>query len=182
MAWRRPGDKPLSEPMMVSLSTHICVTRPQWVNGPICHSVGYLISVCSLLKIFEGTSRPGTQNSCVSGAAAELRLKFCVSCGWLGSENDSAATVAATHVSCGRRASGAPNRTQKIPQRRHVQPVSTYWRRAFAVPSTCVRRATGHVSLRRCACLYLSGTAPVHWRRQSHASHPRTYPPCPEYI
>ena len=28
----RPGDKPLSEPMMVSLLTHICVTRPQWVN------------------------------------------------------------------------------------------------------------------------------------------------------
>ena len=27
MAWRRPGDKPLSEPMMVSLPTHICVTR-----------------------------------------------------------------------------------------------------------------------------------------------------------
>ena len=32
MAWRRPGDKPLSEPMMVNLLTHICVTRPQWVN------------------------------------------------------------------------------------------------------------------------------------------------------
>ena len=32
MAWRRPGDKPLSEPMMVSILTHICVTRPQWVN------------------------------------------------------------------------------------------------------------------------------------------------------
>ena len=32
MAWRRPGDKPLSEPIMVSLTTHICVTRPQWVN------------------------------------------------------------------------------------------------------------------------------------------------------
>ena len=32
MAWRRPGDKPLSEPMTVSLLTHICVTRPQWVN------------------------------------------------------------------------------------------------------------------------------------------------------
>ena len=29
MAWRRPGDKPLSEPMMVGLLTHICVTRPQ---------------------------------------------------------------------------------------------------------------------------------------------------------
>ena len=29
MAWRRTGDKSLSEPMMVSLLTHICVTRPQ---------------------------------------------------------------------------------------------------------------------------------------------------------
>ena len=29
MAWRRSGDKPLSEPMMISLPTHICVTRPQ---------------------------------------------------------------------------------------------------------------------------------------------------------
>ena len=32
MVWRRPGDKPLSEPTLVSLLTHICVTRPQWVN------------------------------------------------------------------------------------------------------------------------------------------------------
>ena len=32
MGWRRTGDKPLSEPMMVRLPTHICVTRPQWVN------------------------------------------------------------------------------------------------------------------------------------------------------
>ena len=32
MAWRRPGDKPLSEPMIVSLTTHICVIRPQRVN------------------------------------------------------------------------------------------------------------------------------------------------------
>ena len=28
MAWRRPGDKPLSEPMMVWSLTHICVARP----------------------------------------------------------------------------------------------------------------------------------------------------------
>ena len=33
MAWHWPGDKPLSEPMMVSLLTHICVTGPQWVNA-----------------------------------------------------------------------------------------------------------------------------------------------------
>ena len=33
MAWRRPpSDKPLSEPMLDSLLTHICVTRPQWVK------------------------------------------------------------------------------------------------------------------------------------------------------
>ena len=32
MARRRPGDKPSSEPMMFSLLTHICVTRPQRVK------------------------------------------------------------------------------------------------------------------------------------------------------
>ena len=32
MAWRWPGDKSLFELSMVSLLTHICVTRPQWVN------------------------------------------------------------------------------------------------------------------------------------------------------
>ena len=35
MAWCRPGDKPLSEdsePMMISLPTHLCLTRPQWVK------------------------------------------------------------------------------------------------------------------------------------------------------
>ena len=33
MAWRRPGDKPLSEPVMVSLMIHWCVTRPQWFKN-----------------------------------------------------------------------------------------------------------------------------------------------------
>ena len=33
MAWRRPGDKPLSEPMLVFLPTHICVTRPHELMG-----------------------------------------------------------------------------------------------------------------------------------------------------
>ena len=32
MAWRLSGYKPLFEPMMPSSPTHICVTRPQWVN------------------------------------------------------------------------------------------------------------------------------------------------------
>ena len=32
MAWRLPGDRPLSEPMIIRLLTHICVTGPQWVK------------------------------------------------------------------------------------------------------------------------------------------------------
>ena len=40
MAWHRQGDKPLSEPMMVSLLMYICVTRLQWVklnhHGSLC--------------------------------------------------------------------------------------------------------------------------------------------------
>ena len=33
MAWGRLDDKPLSEPIMISLLMYICVTRPQWVNS-----------------------------------------------------------------------------------------------------------------------------------------------------
>ena len=39
MAWRRPGAKPLSEPMMINLLTQICASRPQWVNGIIIASI-----------------------------------------------------------------------------------------------------------------------------------------------
>ena len=38
MAWHRPGDKPLSQPMMVNLPKHICVIRAQRVNGSFCLS------------------------------------------------------------------------------------------------------------------------------------------------
>ena len=37
MAWRRSGDKPLSETMLVRLPTHICATWPQWVK---VHRIG----------------------------------------------------------------------------------------------------------------------------------------------
>ena len=33
MDWRRSGDKPLSEPMLVSLLTQTWVTRSQWINS-----------------------------------------------------------------------------------------------------------------------------------------------------
>ena len=32
MAWCHSGNKPISEPMMVILPTHICVAPPQWVK------------------------------------------------------------------------------------------------------------------------------------------------------
>ena len=38
MAWHRPGDKPLSGPMMVSLLMDICFTWPQWVKSSHCNS------------------------------------------------------------------------------------------------------------------------------------------------
>ena len=48
MAWRRSGDKALSEPMMDSLLTHICIciTRPQCVNAK--SSWGQIMGRCLL--------------------------------------------------------------------------------------------------------------------------------------
>ena len=48
MAWRRPGDKPLSEPVMVSLLMHICVTRPQWVNLLGSGRLGFYLTLTHL--------------------------------------------------------------------------------------------------------------------------------------
>ena len=56
MAWRRPGDKPLSEPMMISLPTHICVTWPQWVKiiGTAPHfTESAKLSAVSDFKLYE---------------------------------------------------------------------------------------------------------------------------------
>ena len=58
MAWRRSGDKPLSEPMMDSLLTHICVTRPQWVNlfmNPLSDE-----ACISIHMVMESLSQPST--------------------------------------------------------------------------------------------------------------------------
>ena len=49
MAWCWLGDKSLSEPMMVSLLMHICITRPQWVKR--IHRVDRMdvLSICVFL-------------------------------------------------------------------------------------------------------------------------------------
>ena len=44
MSWRRPDDKPLSEPMVVCLPPHTCVILPQWVNV----SFHRLVTFCML--------------------------------------------------------------------------------------------------------------------------------------
>ena len=58
MAWRRPGDKPLSEPMMIISLKHICVTWPElwWTSlkvvmadqggmSPVSNCWGYYLSM-----------------------------------------------------------------------------------------------------------------------------------------
>ena len=53
MAWRRPGDKPLSEAMMVSLLMHICFAQPQWVKifTEVSNLWVYMEKYCSLYQI-----------------------------------------------------------------------------------------------------------------------------------
>ena len=55
MAWHLPGDKPLSQPMIVSLLTNICVTRPQWVNSLNPERFGWnLDRVFKLISMING--------------------------------------------------------------------------------------------------------------------------------
>ena len=53
MAWCRLGDKPLSEPMMVRLPTHICVTRPQRVSFVYTCVFAYIFYI--LISRYNGT-------------------------------------------------------------------------------------------------------------------------------
>ena len=75
MAWRRSGDKPLSEPMMVRLPTHICVTRPQWVivsYNKLIRQRGVRFHICwhmceqMMPKNFECSPRPTRKNPCLT--------------------------------------------------------------------------------------------------------------------
>ena len=52
MAWRRPGHKPLSETMMVSLLTHICVTWPQWVLITLNLNTAWKHEICNSSWMF----------------------------------------------------------------------------------------------------------------------------------
>ena len=52
MAWRRPGDKTLFEPMLVSLLTHICVTRSQWFKASVMQTFDSFV-VCLTEQVLE---------------------------------------------------------------------------------------------------------------------------------
>ena len=63
MAWRRPGDKPLSEPMMVNLLMHTCLNELKSSHQNATEEN----SICSLLE------KPGPKNW-----NGELVLQFCL--------------------------------------------------------------------------------------------------------
>ena len=45
MAWCWSGGKPLSEPVMVSLLMHVCITRPDELIKPVVKFMQHIISV-----------------------------------------------------------------------------------------------------------------------------------------
>ena len=52
MAWCWPVNKPLSEPMMLSLLMHICITQPQWVNViPVALPLVKMVIYSQMLKL-----------------------------------------------------------------------------------------------------------------------------------
>ena len=85
MAWHHPGDKPLSEPMMVRLPTHICVTRPQWVNSwwYINGSAqGYTICIAIMLEIIVTDLHHWAMDMYMIYHFSCLRPSVCVTVWW----------------------------------------------------------------------------------------------------
>ena len=77
MAWRRPGDKPLSEPMMVRLPTHICVARSQWDIYHCSVFVTPSLDRCTVLF---------TQANTMSSADSQVSINVCSSKRYLSTE------------------------------------------------------------------------------------------------
>ena len=74
MAWRRPGDKPWSEPVMVSLPTHICVIFKQQQDFPMISKYG----VCNLKNAIVITLHVTSYcyNDLETGVNFELILRY----------------------------------------------------------------------------------------------------------
>ena len=69
MAWRRSGDKALSESMMISLPTHICVNQPQCVNSKY-------VNMCSvqLSNMLKDVYVAPTISSVIKPISQEVRI------------------------------------------------------------------------------------------------------------
>ena len=82
MAWCRPSKKSLSEPMMVRLPKHICVTRPQWVevlNGFFLYLSQMITSMTGCVKFNDLRLWPISSRSFSYDLAIKL-LKYYTSC------------------------------------------------------------------------------------------------------
>ena len=69
MAWCRPGDKPLPEPMMVSLPMQLCVTQPHSVKSGGCFTNVSRTLQDTSLKMFFFRNRTSYEN---------FKLKLCM--------------------------------------------------------------------------------------------------------
>ena len=74
MAWRRPGDKLLSEPMMVSLLRHICVTRPHWIKWSsfYWHQSIHIVWPMVCFSSKQKASTPRTVDTCEANPVVSL--------------------------------------------------------------------------------------------------------------
>ena len=81
MAWRHPSDKPLSGAMMVSYSTHLCVTRPQWVNSN--RYIWVMSRMCGFLVTwfcYHLIAKPGNKTAAPSWPGPIICQKRCSWC------------------------------------------------------------------------------------------------------
>ena len=69
IAWRRPANKPLSEPMIVRLLTHTCVTRPQWVKRWNSHEY-YVYVRTTWVELFPDTK-------CITSVPSKWGIAHC---------------------------------------------------------------------------------------------------------
>ena len=76
MAWRRLGDKPLSEPRMISSPTHICVTRPQWVNRK--RLTAYVASAVITQLISQEAALSATSHNAASQCSIKSGRVYCI--------------------------------------------------------------------------------------------------------
>ena len=70
-AWRRSGEQPLSEPMVVRLPTYICVTRPQWVYINTWTRWWFMCVAYSTEKVIPCLAKPSLK---FNGGLAKLGL------------------------------------------------------------------------------------------------------------